>query len=239
MTLNRGKFYGVGVGPGDSRFLTLRAVEVLQTVDIIAIPKSKLERESVAWEIARKHCHHNVELLELEMPMTSDQAILQKAWQDGAQAILTELQKGRSVAFVTLGDASLYSTYAYLLDNLRPTLSEELIETVPGITAMSAAAARINIPLAVGDEPLLVLPSSESIENYLHFPNLVLLKVSRQLPQLLEVLLDSEKLSILLTRLGQTGEEIRRQPKPKDIAPEEKIDYLSLMLVKNKPGGRK
>jgi precorrin-2/cobalt-factor-2 C20-methyltransferase len=49
----------------------------------------------------------------------------------------------------------------------------------------------------------------------------------------------SEKLSILLTRLGQAGEEIRREPKPEDIAPEEKIDYLSLMLVKNKPGGEK
>jgi precorrin-2/cobalt-factor-2 C20-methyltransferase len=237
MTLTWGKFYGVGVGPGDPRFLTLRAVEVLHSADIIAIPKSKLERESVAWEIARKHCHHNVKLLELEMPMTADQAVLKKAWQDGAQAILTELQQGRSVAFVTLGDASLYSTYTYLLDNLRPTLPEEQIETVPGITAMSAAAARINFPLAVGDEPLLVLPSSESINNYLNFPNLVLLKVSRQLPQLLEVLSGSDKLSFLLTRLGQAGEEIRRQPKPNDIAPEEKIDYLSLMLVKNNPGG--
>ncbi len=239
MTLTWGKFYGVGVGPGDSRFLTLRAVEVLQTVDIIAIPKSKLERESVAWEIARKHCRHQAGLLELAMPMTAEQAVLQKAWQEGARAILSELQKGRSVAFVTLGDASLYSTYAYLLDNLRPTLPEELIETVPGITAMSAAAARINTPLAVGDEPLLVLPSSEGINNYLDFPNLVLLKVSRRLPQLLEVLSGSEKLSVLLTRLGQAGEEIRRQPQPEDIGAEEKIDYLSLMLVKNKPGREK
>ncbi len=236
MTITWGKFYGVGVGPGDPRFLTLRAVEVLQSVNIVAIPKSRLDRESVAWEIAQKHCHPDVKLLELEMPMTTDQAILQKAWQDGAQAILKELQAGHSVAFITLGDASLYSTYSYLLDNLRPTLPEDLIETVPGITAMSAAAARVNLPLAVGDEPLLVLPSSDDVDNYLSFPNLVLMKVSRQLPQLLKVLTESGRSSILLTRLGQANEEIRRQPKLSDIN-DEKIDYLSLLLVKGKPEG--
>ncbi|MFZ3101406.1 MAG: precorrin-2 C(20)-methyltransferase [Desulfitobacteriaceae bacterium] len=236
MTITWGKFYGVGVGPGDPRFLTLRAVEVLQAVNIVAIPKSRLDRESVAWEIAQKHCHQNVKLLELEMPMTSDREILQKAWQDGAQAILKEIQAGHSVAFITLGDASLYSTYSYLLDNLRPTLPEDQIETVPGITAMSAAAARVNIPLAVGDEPLLVLPSSEDVDNYLSFPNLVLMKVSRQLPQLLKVLTESGRASVLLTRLGQANEEIRRQPKLSDIK-DEKIDYLSLLLVKGKPEG--
>ncbi|MHB8124936.1 MAG: precorrin-2 C(20)-methyltransferase [Desulfitobacteriaceae bacterium] len=236
MTLTWGKFYGVGVGPGDPRFLTLRAVEVLQSVNIVAIPKSRLDRESVAWEIAHEHCHQNVKFLELELPMTADRAVLQKAWQDGAQAILKELKNGHSVAFVTLGDASLYSTYSYLLDNLRPTLPEDHIETVPGITAMSAAAARVNIPLAVGDEPLVVLPSSEGIEDYLDFPNLVLLKVSRQLPQLLKVLTESGRSSILLTRLGQANEEIRRQPKVADFN-EEKIDYLSLLLVKGKPKG--
>ena len=239
MTLSRGKFYGVGVGPGDSRFLTLRAVEVLKSVDIVAIPKSKLERESVAWEIARQHCHPDIRLLELEMPMTADRTLLHKAWQKGAQAIIEELQSGYSVAFITLGDASLYSTYSYLLDYLRPTLTEEQIETVPGITAMSAAAARVNTPLAVGDEPLVILPSSEGIDNYLDFPNLVLMKVSRNLPRLLEVLTQSDKLSVLLTRLGQAGEKIYRQPKVSDISTGEKIDYLSLLLVKNKPEGGK
>lgn len=239
MTLTWGKFYGVGVGPGDSRLLTLRAVEVLQTVAIVAIPKSKLERESVAWEIARQHCHPDVRLLELEMPMTADRALLHKAWQQGAQAILAELQQGNSVAFITLGDASLYSTYSYLLDYLRPDLPEEQIETVPGITAMSAAAARVNTPLAVGDEPLVILPSSEGIDNYLEFPNLVLMKVSRNLPRLLEVLTQSDKLSVLLTRLGQAGEKICRQPKLSDFNTGEKIDYLSLLLVKSKPEGRK
>lgn len=237
MTIKWGKFYGVGVGPGDPQLLTLQAVDVLRSVDLVAIPKSKMDRESVAWDIAKIHCPADVRLVELEMPMTSDQAVLAKAWQDGAQIILRELKEGKSVAFITLGDPSLYSTYSYLLNILQAELPQEQIVTVPGITAMAAAAARINLPLATGDEPLLVLPSTEDVGNFLDFPNLVLMKVSRRLPEILTLLEEREKKAVLLTRLGQGGEKIRWEPKAEDFTTE-KIDYLSLMLVKKDLMGR-
>lgn len=237
MTITWGKFYGVGVGPGDPRLLTLQAVEVLQSVDLVAIPKSKLDRESVAWDIAKIHCPAKVQLVELEMPMTSDQQVLEKAWQDGAQTLLAELKQGRSVAFITLGDPSLYSTYSYLINILQNDLPQECIITVPGITAMSAAAARVNLPLATGDEPLLILPSTEDVGEFLDFPNLVLMKVSRRLPEILTLLEEHERKAVLLTRLGQAGEKIRWKPKPQDFT-SDKIDYLSLMLVKKDLLGR-
>ena len=237
MTIAWGKFYGVGVGPGDPRLLTLQAVDVLQAVDIVAIPKSKLDRESVAWDIAKIHCPSKVRLIELEMPMTADKQILAKAWQTGAQTLLAELKQGKSVAFITLGDPSLYSTYSYLLNILQEELPQECIETVPGITAMSAAAARINLPLATGDEPLLILPSTEDVGEFLDFPNLVLMKVSRRLPEILTHLEERGRKAVLLTRLGQVGEKIRWEPKPQDFT-SEKIDYLSLLLVKKDLLGR-
>ncbi|WP_088224947.1 precorrin-2 C(20)-methyltransferase [Desulfosporosinus sp. FKB] len=237
MTTTWGKFYGVGVGPGDPRLLTLQAVDVLQTVDLVAIPKSKMERESVAWDIAKVHCPANVCLLELEMPMTSDQQVLAKAWRDGAEMLLQELKQGKSIAFITLGDSSLYSTYSYLLNLLQEQLPSELITTVPGITAMAAAAAKINLPLATGDEPLVVLPSTEDVDQYLDFPNLVLMKVSRRLPEILNLLRERDRKAVLLTRLGQTGEQICWEPKPEDFQAN-KIDYLSLLLVKKDLLGR-
>ena len=237
MTITWGKFYGVGVGPGDPQLLTLQAVNVLQTVDLVAIPKSKMERESVAWDIAKIHCPSNVRLVELEMPMTSDKQVLAKAWRDGAQTLLVELKQGKSVAFITLGDPSLYSTYSYLLNILQEELPQEYIATVPGITAMSAAAAKINLPLATGDEPLLILPSTDDVGQFLDFPNLVLMKVSRRLPEILTLLEERERKAVLLTRLGQLGEKIRWEPKPEDFA-SDKIDYLSLLLVKNDLLGR-
>ena len=237
MSTTWGKFYGVGVGPGDPSLLTLQAVDVLQSVDLVAIPKSKLDRESVAWDIAKIHCPSNVRLVELEMPMTSDQQVLTKAWQDGAQILLTELKKNKSVAFITLGDPSLYSTYSYLLNILQEELPQECITTVPGITAMSAAAARINLPLATGDEPLLILPSTKDVGEFLNFPNLVLMKVSRRLPEILTILEKRERKAVLLTRLGQSEEKIRWEPKPQDFT-SDKIDYLSLLLVKKDLLGR-
>ncbi|HWQ40858.1 MAG TPA: precorrin-2 C(20)-methyltransferase [Desulfosporosinus sp.] len=237
MNITWGKLYGVGVGPGDPDLLTLKAVKVLQSVDIVAIPKSKLERESVAWDIAKIHCPANVRLIELELPMTSDQQVLEKAWCEGAKTLLGELKQGKSIAFITLGDPSLYSTYSYLLNILQEELPQECIVTVPGITAMSAAAASINLPLATGDEPLLVLPSTEDVGEFLNFPNVVLMKVSRRLPEMLSLLEERGRKAVLLTRLGQPGEKIRWEPKPSDFAAD-KIDYLSLLLVKNDLLGR-
>ena len=225
------KFYGVGVGPGDPKLITLRAVEVLQEIEVIAIPKSKMERESIAWEIAKTHCPSGVRIMELEMPMTSDESILRAAWQSAADKIQDEMQKGNSVAFLTLGDPSLYSTYSYLLTILEPVLSPEQIETIPGITAMAAAAARVNWPLATGDEPLVILPGIEGLEEYEKYPNLVLMKVSRNLPEVLKRTQTTGAQAILATRVGQAGENIRVLDAQEEL---EKVDYLSLVLLKQK-----
>lgn len=228
---SKAKFYGVGVGPGDPKLLTLRAVEVLQEIEVIAIPKSKLDRESIAWEIAKTHCPSGVRVLELEMPMTSDESVLRAAWQCAADKIQEEMRGGNSVAFLTLGDPSLYSTYSYLLSILENVLSPEQVETIPGITAMAAAAARVNWPLATGDEPLIILPGIEGLEEYEKYPNLVLMKVSRNLPEVMKRIQTTDAQAVLATRVGQAGEEIRMLDAQNEL---EKVDYLSLILLKQK-----
>lgn len=225
-----GKFYGVGVGPGDPQLLTLKAVEVLEKADVIAIPKSKLDRESVAWEIAKRHCRPDVQKIEIELPMTSDRRVLEEAWERGAEQVSRLLEKGETVAFITLGDPSLYSTYTYILEKLKGKIPAECIQTIPGIMALAAAAARVNLPLAEGDEPLLILPSGEGLEDYLAFPNLVLMKVSRRFPEILSQLQNPERLSVLVSRVGHDEERIEWNPQTQPA--EGKIDYLSLLIVK-------
>ncbi|WP_019849768.1 precorrin-2 C(20)-methyltransferase [Desulfitobacterium sp. PCE1] len=225
----KAKLYGIGVGPGDPKLITLRAVEILQAIQVVAIPKSKMERESVAWEIAKSHCPSGVSILELEMPMTADESILQAAWHTAAEKIKEELCQGHSVAFLTLGDPSLYSTYSYLLAILRDQLEPDQIETIPGITAMAAVAARVNWPLATGDEPLVVLPGIEGLEEYEQYPNLVLMKVSRNLPDVLNHIQRTGSQAVLATRVGQAGEDVRLLG-PEEVL--EKVDYLSLVLCK-------
>lgn len=227
--MHTGMLYGIGVGPGDPKLITLRAVEVLQTIQVVAIPKSKLERESIAWEIAKIHCPGEVRILELEMPMTLEEDVLQAAWKKAAAQIKEVIDKGDSVAFLTLGDPSLYSTYSYLVNLLRDELAPGQIETIPGITAMAAAAARVNWPLATGDEPLVVLPGIEDLESYEQYSNLVLMKVSRNLQGVLNHIQKTEAEAILATRVGQSGEEIRRLNPEEDL---KKVDYLSLVLYR-------
>jgi len=227
--MEKAKFYGVGVGPGDPGLITLRAVEVLQKVQTVAIPKSKLERESIAWEIAKIHCPKGVKILALEMPMTADREFLETAWQKAAEKVKAELGQGISVAFLTIGDPSLYSTYHYLLSILKHQLAEDQIETIPGITAMAAAAAKVNMPLATGDEPLVILPGIDGLDEYEHYPNLVLMKASRNLPQVYSYLRKTGAQAILATRVGQTGEEIKYLDPEKEL---NKVDYMSLVLCK-------
>ena len=49
--MSLGTLYGVGVGPGAPDLLTLRAVRVLESVDVLALPRSSDFGASVAWSI--------------------------------------------------------------------------------------------------------------------------------------------------------------------------------------------
>lgn len=228
-----GKFYGVGVGPGDPKLLTLRAVEVMREVKVVAVPKSRSDRESVALEIAKPYLASDVEILELNLPMTSDSVVLEMAWQAGAERIGDQLQAGKDVVFLTIGDASLYSTYQYVLQKLQGILPQVEVETVPGITSFSAGAARVNQPLASGDEPLLILPNvDDELGFYLQeFPNLVLMKVSRDYDKILQKLNTLGKDGVFISRVGSDKERVVRNL---HSLLDEKIDYLSLILVKDK-----
>lgn len=48
-----GKLYGVGVGPGESKLLTLKAKEILESADVIAVPVKDAGEESTALSIIR------------------------------------------------------------------------------------------------------------------------------------------------------------------------------------------
>ncbi len=80
-----------------------------------------------------------------------------KAWKDHSQTIIAELEQGKNVAFLTLGDSLTYSTYGYILRHIKNTAPHIAIVTVPGITSYQASAARLNTPLVEGEESLMVV----------------------------------------------------------------------------------
>ncbi|HOF87023.1 MAG TPA: precorrin-2 C(20)-methyltransferase [Armatimonadota bacterium] len=185
-----GAIYGIGVGPGDPALLTLRAAEVLQRVSAVMAPRATREGGSLALSIARPHLPASCAVLEAVFPMTEERAVLEQAWQDAAAALLARARQGEAVAFLTLGDALLYSTWSYLLRAIRRQDAEIEVVTIPGITAMSACAAAVNRPLAEGRAPLLVWPDAPptDLAPLLEIaPNLVFMKAARHLRRLADM----------------------------------------------------
>lgn len=179
----KGKIYGVGVGPGDPELLTFKAYRVLKEADILCVPKSKTEKDSLALAVVQKAFDREFEVMELLFPMTHDKEILKQHWDHAAEQMADLAGQGKKLAFVTIGDPMFYSTYAYILERVKRNHRDIEIETVPGITAFSACSSFINEPLTEGDERLAVIPAAygiaairEALNNY---DNVILMKVNR------------------------------------------------------------
>jgi precorrin-2/cobalt-factor-2 C20-methyltransferase len=157
MDKKTGTLFGIGVGPGEPDLITLKAAKILNQVDIVFAAASTKNSHSLAVNIAGPHIPQNAEVKMLRFPMTRDKHQTREAWQAHSQTIIAELEKGKNVAFLTLGDALTYSTYGYVLRLIQDTAPHIAVLTVPGITSYQASAARLNTPLVEGEESLLVM----------------------------------------------------------------------------------
>lgn len=125
----------------------------------------------------------NLKVLEPVFPMTEDITILEKHWDEASELISGHLNKGLDVAFITLGDPSIYSTFSYVQKRLEKNFK---IEMIPGINSFTACASSIGKPLVEKDEILMIIPKiNENIGNLLkEGNNFVLMKTSRNTEEL-------------------------------------------------------
>lgn len=178
----RGTLYGVGVGPGDEKLLTLLAVETLEKADKIIVPDTGGER--TALKIVSRFIKEK-ELLYCNLPMTKDEAVLKEKHKEAAKLICTELDQGYNLAFITLGDPTIYSTYMYIHRIVIEKGYEASI--INGIPSFCAAAARLNISLCDRSEALHIIPSSyDKLEELLKLDgNKVLMKSGKSIPEVI------------------------------------------------------
>ncbi|WP_449242508.1 precorrin-2 C(20)-methyltransferase [Desulfovibrio sp.] len=232
--MKQGTLYGLGIGPGDPELMTLKAVRLLNRVDVVLGAASPKNDASRALEIAAPHLPTSAEILRLDFPMTRDRAVQQAAWRTNAEKTRAVLDSGRDAAFLTLGDPLTYSTFGYLLRTLAETGPMPPVEIVPGITSYQAAAARVARPLMEAEESLIVIPgvcSAEKLEKLLSCAdNAVILKAYRNLPEIRETLsrLDLAGSSVFVSRVGLPGELVHEDL---DDAPDSP-HYFSLILVR-------
>ena len=184
----KGKLYGIGVGPGDTELLTLKAARILKTVPVVFTPKSSKEKESIALSIVKpileeREDYKRLMLVTPIFPMIEDKDELEKIWTSASEMIAQYLNSGRDVAFITLGDPSVFSTYAYVQKKL---INDYEIETVPGITSFTACAAARNKALVEQNQILTIIPKiDDRLEQVLEYSDsIVLMKASRNTSQL-------------------------------------------------------
>ncbi|WP_458402677.1 precorrin-2 C(20)-methyltransferase [Methanobrevibacter sp.] len=184
----KGKLIGIGVGPGDTELLTLKAAKILKTVPVVFSPKSSKEKESIALSIVKpvleeRKDYKRMMLVEPIFPMIEDKEELEKVWTTASEMIAMYLDSGRDVAFITLGDTSVFSTYSYVQKKLAGRYE---IETIPGITSFTACAAARNKALVEQNQILTIVPKiDERLEEILEYSDsIVLMKASRNTSEL-------------------------------------------------------
>ncbi len=214
MQTQTGKLYGIGVGPGDPELMTLKAVRVLKSVDVVYAAASTKNDYSLAVNVAKAHIPDNTPVIHLAFPMTCDREETGRAWRQHAQALAAELKTGRSAAFLTLGDPMTYSTFGYLMKNIRTIAPDIDIETVPGISSYQASAARLNTPLVEGEESLLITSGVKGGDRFRSMggkpENVVFLKAYRNVPDISAALQEADMLgtSVAISHCCLPEEEI-------------------------------
>jgi precorrin-2/cobalt-factor-2 C20-methyltransferase len=189
--MNYGTLYGVGVGPGAPDLLTVRAINTLKKVQVLAMPRSSDFGASMAWKIIKPAIGEveGQERLFLTFPMSKDPERLQPAWEKAFQAIGERLEKGLSVAFATEGDPSLFSTFIYLQREAPKRWPGINVEVVPGVSSIAAVPSVTGVPLADGQERIAIIPANYGVDDLSEilsaFDTTILMKIGSEMPNVL------------------------------------------------------
>ena len=160
---------------------------------------------------------------------------LEDSWQKAASSIWRYLEQGKDCALVNLGDPLLYGTFIPVAETLRRQHPEVIIESIPGISSINAAAAEALIPLASEDETVAVI-SGRCEDNFIRetlnrFDTVVFMKINSGFERVLGILeeLDLVRNCVYIKRCTTQDREIVR-----DVSrlKGEKLDYFSLLIFR-------
>jgi precorrin-4/cobalt-precorrin-4 C11-methyltransferase len=236
------RLIGVGVGPGDPELVTVKAVRVLREADVVLVPVLASHEPGRAETIIREYVAAD-RIRRLEFALNDTGGVTPRraaAWHAAATAVAEEFAGGAAtVAFGTLGDPSLYSTFSYLAQTVRDLVPGVTVETVAGITAMQDLACRTGLSLAEGTEPVTLVPlngNPAALDQALAQGGTVVgYKVgaaASPAPALLRDRLQAAGRldgAVIGARLGLDGELIA--PAEQVLTPDKPIPYLATLIV--------
>jgi precorrin-2/cobalt-factor-2 C20-methyltransferase len=184
-----GTLYGIGVGPGDVRYLTVRAAGLVNAVDVVAYFAKKGHLGNARRIVAPLLCEGRAEQ-RFEYPVTDEvpadsteyQQKMSAFYRETAEALAALLRQGRSIGLLAEGDPFFYGSFMHMWRRLAPSFA---VEVVPGVTGMSGCWTRANLPITWGNDTLAVLPGTLSeaalVERLRLTDAAVIMKVGRNL----------------------------------------------------------
>ncbi|KDN80117.1 precorrin-2 C20-methyltransferase [Streptomyces olindensis] len=236
------RLIGVGVGPGDPELVTVKGVNALREADVVVVPVMDTgERGRAEATVVHYVPEEKVVRVVFALNERSDRGRREAAW-DAAGARVAELLRAHdAVAFATIGDPNVYSTFTYLAQTIAELVPGTVVRTVPGITAMQDLAARSGAVLTEGTEPLTLVPVTAGatvLKEALAGPGTVVAyKFGRQAHEVAEALRETGRIegAVWGSSLGLAEESIRPAA-DLDGAP---LPYLSTLIAPaRREGGR-
>ncbi|WP_449246491.1 SAM-dependent methyltransferase [Desulfarculus baarsii] len=196
----QGKYYLVGMGPGDADLATLRALEVIKKADLIFVGRGMKER--FAKELAGKNVVEGyyrlfpfygqdcskIPAAEKSRERMSCEEYQQKQAEFAAM-VRQAVAKGQTVAMLDSGDPLIYGPCSWSLIELRdiPT------EAVPGMSCFNAANAAVGAGITEGKSShSVLLASGWSVEEMAkHQAAMVLFTMRTEFKKFVDALLKS------------------------------------------------
>lgn len=224
------KIWGLGIGPGDPDLITLKALKILQQVDVVAYP-ALLDGESLVRSIAAPHMSGDQAEIVIATPMVVERHPAQDVYDKAAIEISQAVDAGKTVAILCEGDPFFYGSFMYLFARLSKSYP---VRVVPGVTSLAACSAELALPLAARNDVVSVIPGpldEAALEQQLLATNTAaIIKVGRHLGKIKRVL---EKIGALenahyIERATMENQQIKPLNEFNgDIAP-----YFSMIIVR-------
>ncbi len=188
-----GILYGIGVGPGDPEMLTLRAVRAIKEADVICLPKAD-KYECRAFQIALPAVPElkYKKTISFDFEMTRDEETLAKMHAEFYEKYRQLIMDGYNLAFLTIGDPTVYSTFGYIMKLAKKDGIE--VEIINGITSFCGSAAAAGILLSERDENIHIISGQGNLEDDLKLPGTkIIMKSGRNVAKIKERLLEIEQ----------------------------------------------
>lgn len=240
------RLIGVGVGPGDPELVTVKAVGLLRRADVVLVPVLEGAQQGTGAADPPVQGRAEATVLRYVDPERVRRVAFAlddrggptrrrtAAWEHAGEIVRECLAGGASdVAFATIGDPNVYSTFTYLARTARELMPDLRVETTPGIIAMQDLAARSGTVLVEGTETLTLVPLTGEVDQFREAldsgDTVVAYKCGGRFPQVVEALRETGRVegAAYGAMLGLSAEDVRPV---RDLDPDKPIAYLSTVI---------